>query len=281
LSHDQCCKFWVYVSKHWDKNTEKTLSDALLKVPVNLGSDGILLCNKSDVFIADDLQLKYLFEQSSSESIFVWYPQPSLPYLPRTKLLEIYRKIGVRTISESVRKEELSFANDVELQVTPREKLIGKALFRLILGFLAGPTVEMEAEKRREAVQCLVNVTVVETNEPITVSYNLPLSSGKVLNVRGSRKIRFDRETSKIFIQKMDRCRENKSIIEFATFFSEAISENVLWDRTEHIEALSELIKLAFVLDFNEEAVDFLMKSKNLQIFKEDEEFLKSVYPSD
>ncbi|KAK9928973.1 hypothetical protein M0R45_026084 [Rubus argutus] len=280
LSHDECCKFWSSISKHWNSKTEKALADTMVKVPVNSGTEGILLCDKSDVFIADDLQLKYLFEQSCPESIFVWYPQPSLPSMPRTKLLEIYRKIGVHTISESVQKEESSLADDVEVECFPREKLIKKALFRLILGFLAAPAMEMEAEKRCEAVQGLVNVTVVETTEPITVSYNLPLSSGKVLNVTGSRKIRFDRANSKIFHQKLGKCGGQKSIIESATSFSQAISEIVLWKSTDEIDSLSELIKVGALLHFNEEAVDFLMKSKNLQIFMEDEEFLKSVYPS-
>ncbi|KAM1025525.1 hypothetical protein TB2_038051 [Malus domestica] len=279
LSHDQCCKFWLYVSKHWNLKTEKSLADALLKVPVYSGSGEILLSNKEDVFIADDLQLQCLFEQSS-HLIFAWYPQPSLASLPRTKLLEMYKKIGVRVISESVHKEELSLANDAELQIIPRERVFAKALLRLILGFLAGPPIEMEVEKRQKAVQGLFNVAVLETHEPIIVSYDLPLSSGRILNVRGTRKIRWDRKNSKFFIQKMDKSGGQKSTIEFATYFAEAVSDCVLWECTEHIPALLELIKWAFVLEFNEEAVDFLMKSKNLQIFVEDAEFLNSAYPS-
>ena len=69
--------------------------------------------------------------------------------------------------------------------------------------------------------------------------------------------------------------------MEYAIYFSEAISEGVLWENSDHIGALSELIKLAFMVEFNEEAVRFLMKFKNLQIFLEDEEFLASVFPSD
>ncbi|XP_050150899.1 uncharacterized protein LOC126625839 [Malus sylvestris] len=278
LLHDQCCMFWLYVSKHWNLKTEKSPADAVVKVPVYSRSGKILLCNKEYVFIADDLQLQCLFEQSS-QSIFVWYPQPSLASLPRTKLLEMYKKIGVRTISESVQKEEVSLANDAELQIIPRERLFGKALLRLILGFLAGPPIEMEVEKRRKAVQGLVDVAVLETPEPIAVRYDLPLSSGEVLNVRGTRKIRWDRKNSKCFIQ-MDKSGRQKKTIEFATYFAEAISECVLWEFTELIPALSELIRLAFVLEFNEEDVDFLMKSKNLQIFVEDVEFLNSAYPS-
>ncbi|KAM1339809.1 hypothetical protein ACFX2H_038283 [Malus domestica] len=240
LSHDQCCMLWLYVSKHWNLKMEKSLADAVVKVPVYSGSGGILLCNKEDVFIADDLHLQYLYKQ----------------------------------------KVESSLADDVELLMIPTKKLMGKTLLRLILGFLAGPPIEMEVEKRQKAVQGLVDIAVVETPEPITVSYDLPLSSGEVLNVRGTRKIRWDRENSKFFIQKMDKSGGQKSTIEFATYFAEAISECVLWECTEHIPALSELIKLAFVLEFNEEAVDFLMKLKNLQIFVEDGEFLNSAYPS-
>ncbi|KAM1146798.1 hypothetical protein PS1_038944 [Malus domestica] len=240
LSHDQCCMFWLYVSKHWNLKMEKSLADAVVKVPVYSGSGGILLCNKEDVFIADDLHLQYLYKQ----------------------------------------KVESSLADDVELLMIPTKKLMGKTLLRLILGFLAGPPIEMEVEKRQKAVQGLVDIAVVETPEPIIVSYDLPLSSGEVLNVKGTRKIRWDRENSKFFIQKMDKSGGQKSTIEFATYFAEAISECVLWECTEHIPALSELIKLAFVLEFNEEAVDFLMKLKNLQIFVEDGEFLNSAYPS-
>ncbi|PQQ17198.1 uncharacterized protein Pyn_20836 [Prunus yedoensis var. nudiflora] len=252
LSHDQCCKFWVYVTKHWNLKKEKSLADALLK----------------------------LFEQASHHPLFVWYPQPSLPALPRTALLEMYRKIGVRTISESVQKLEVSPENGIE-QVVPRDNFIGKGLLRLILGFLADTTLKMEAERRHEAVQGLLNLTVAERTEPITISYKLSLSSGEILNVRASRKMRLDKEKSNFFTQKMDRSGGLKSVIELATYFAEVISGGVLWENTDYIPALSGLIKLAFVLEFNEEAIDFLMKSKNLQIFMEDEEFLKSAYPSD
>ncbi|XP_059440914.1 uncharacterized protein LOC132173427 [Corylus avellana] len=282
LQHADCCKFWVYVSKHWSTKTERTLADSLVKLPVGSGSDGILLSNKHDVFIADDLQLKDLFEQSSPQPIFVWYPQQSLPSLPRTKLLEIYTKIGVRTISESVQKEESSLVGVAHLnEVNPMEFLITKGLVRLILGFLAGPTIKMEAERRHKAIKGLLNITFLETVEPITVNYSLSLSSGDFVKAKASRVMLWDRESSKFVAQKLDRSVGYKNIIEYATYFSEAISEGLLWENDDHIGALSELIKLGFTLEFNEEAVEFLMKSKNLQIFMEDEEFLASTFPSD
>ncbi|KAG6672488.1 hypothetical protein I3842_16G059700 [Carya illinoinensis] len=280
LSHEDCFKFWVYVSKHWSGKTERTLTDRLEKLPVASDSNGILLSNKHDVFIADDLQLKDLFEQVSPRPIFVWYPERSSPSLPRTKLLEMYRKIGVRTISESIKKEEASMVDVAQLnQVNPKDILIKKGLVRLILGFLADPVLKIEVERRHEAVKGLLNMTFLETVEPITVNYTLSLSSGENMELKASRMIRWDREESKFFAQKLDKSSGYKNMIEYATYFSEAISEGLLWENSDHIGALFELIKLCFVLEYNEEAIGFVMKTKNMQIFMEDEEFLASIFP--
>ncbi|KAG4998936.1 hypothetical protein JHK87_020008 [Glycine soja] len=66
------------------------------------------------------------------------------------------------------------------------------------------------------------------------------------------------------------------SILKYAAYFSEAISVGVLREDVDHVIALSELIKLGFLVKFNEEAVDFLMESKDLQIFLEDEELSRA-----
>jgi sacsin len=171
-------------------------------------------------------------------------------------------------------------ADGVKLKpLNPRVLFIGKEMVRLILGFLADPSLKMQVKKRHEAVQCLLNITALVTAEPITVSYSLSLSSGEIVKVRGSRMIRWDRTSSKFYTQKPDKAGGPKVRIEYATYLAEAIAEGVLWDKEDHISALSELIKLAVLVSFNEEAVQFLMKSKNLQIFEEDEEFLSAAFP--
>ncbi|KAH8486640.1 hypothetical protein H0E87_025595 [Populus deltoides] len=280
LSHAQCCAFWECVMSQWSSEVETTLADGIMKLPVLSGCGEILLLDKNDVFVADDLLLKELFEKLSPRPVLVWYPQPSLPSLPRSKLLEIYRKIGVRTISESAQKEELSLADGVKLKpLNPSVLFIGKEMVRLILGFLADPSLKMQVKKRHEAVQCLLNITALVTAEPITVSYSLSLSSGEIVKVRGSRMIRWDRTSSKFYTQKPDKAGGPKVRIEYATYLAEAIAEGVLWDKEDHISALSELIKVAVLVSFNEEAVQFLMKSKNLQIFEEDEEFMSAAFP--
>ncbi|XVE56518.1 hypothetical protein DITRI_Ditri04bG0017100 [Diplodiscus trichospermus] len=281
LSHVECCAFWRFVMHHKSSKDEQILAERLVKVPVESGSDGIMLVDKHDVFIADDLQLKDLFVRSSSRPLFVWYPQPSLPLLPQTMLLELYIKIGVRMISEAVQKKELSLTNSLELkQVNGRDVMIGKELVRLILSFLAGSSLKMEADKRHEAVRCLLDLTVLETLEPVAVRYTLLFSTGETQQVTASRRVRWDKESSEFVIQKMDESAGQKSLLEYATYFSEAIAEGVLRGNEDQISSLSELIKLAFILKFNEEAVGFLMKTKNLRVFVEDEEFLSNAFPN-
>ncbi|CAL5348684.1 unnamed protein product [Camellia sinensis] len=281
LSHSECCAFWKFVMKHWSSKTEKFLAENLLKLPVFSGSGEILLVDKRNVFIADDLPLKDLFEQSSCNPLFVWYPQPSLPSLPRFMLLEIYSKIGVRNISESVLKEVSTMDGDGLEQVNLSEILIGKGLVKLILGFLAGFSLKMEEEKRHEAVRNLLDLTVIETNDPISIGYSLSLSLGERLKKETKPMIRWDRESKKLFTVKMDRSGGHRKNIEYATCFSEAISEGLLWENEDHIRELAELIKLAFVLEFDEGAIEFLMKTQNLQLFLEDDRFISSAFPTD
>ncbi|KAF6161573.1 hypothetical protein GIB67_009452 [Kingdonia uniflora] len=270
-----------YVGKHWTAKTEKRLGDSLVKVATKTVSDEIMLFDKQDVFIPDELQLKDLFENVSSNPIFVWYSHLNLPSVPRKKLNEIYKGIGVPTISESVCKVDISSSDAMKFdEANPNQTLISKGMIELILGFLADPSLSIDAEERGKTVKGLLNLTVFETKEPITVSYNLLLSSGENLNVKMCRMVYWNREHSKMFTQKMDRLSARKANVEYATYFSEVISEGLLWERAELIPALSELIKLGWLLEFDKDSIEFVMKNKNLQLFAEDEYFLKSAFSS-
>ncbi|MCH93250.1 sacsin, partial [Trifolium medium] len=157
-------------------------------------------------------------------------------------------KIGARNISESLSREESSLLNDggVKLKhVDPNDIFNLKGLVKLILGFLACSSLEMEPKKRHEAVQSLLSLSFHETKEPIN---------------------------------KMDR--DGSDSMKHATNFSEAIAEGVLREYHDHVPALSELIRIGFFEKFKNEEIDFLMDSKNLQIEHEDEEFLRSAFAS-
>nr|DAD22702.1 TPA_asm: hypothetical protein HUJ06_024165 [Nelumbo nucifera] len=283
LKNDECCAFWLYVLRNWSSNSMmgKLLSNSLSKLPVDTGTGEILLVGKQDVFIPDDLQLKDLFEKASLHPLFVWYPQRGLHSICRSKLFGIYGTIGVQTISGAVKMDQSFKLECAEPQkVKSNEKHIEKGLCRLILGFLGDPSLELDVVRRHQILKYLLDVTVFETEEPITVSYTLPLSSGNDVIVKASRMIRWERENFKLFTQKMDSSSRHKTKIELATYFSEVISEGLLWEKEDEIASLSELIKLGFLLEFEEDAINFLVKSKNLQVSMEDEEFLSSAFTS-
>ncbi|KAK9080568.1 hypothetical protein SSX86_000326 [Deinandra increscens subsp. villosa] len=280
ITHTECCAFWEFVVKNWNSKTEETFTKSLSKLPVSSpNSDGIFLSDKHDVFIGDDLFLVDLF-QSFSRPIFVWYPQPSSKTLTRTKLVDIYSKLGVRTISESALKN-LSDVDHVKFnQIHSKERIIKKGLFKLILGYLADPNLKLDTLKRHKTVSRILGIEVFETVDPMIVKYSLSLSCGNVVNVEAKRMVRWDKQNSRLFMQKLERkCCGYKNVLEYASHFGEVIAEGVLWENEDAVPKLAELIRLGFLLEFDEEAVDFLMKTKNLQIFLEDRDYLASTFP--
>ncbi|XP_059306209.1 uncharacterized protein LOC132057600 [Lycium ferocissimum] len=71
LAQSECQTFWEFIVKHCSSRTENFLSrtenflsENLSKLPAGSGLKGILMLDKRDVFIADDLYLKDLFEHS-------------------------------------------------------------------------------------------------------------------------------------------------------------------------------------------------------------------------
>lgn len=64
--------------------------------------------------------------------------------------------------------------------------------------------------------------------------------------------------------------------MEFATNFADEISQGLLFEKADQVPLLAELIKIGSLMDFHAAAVEYLLKSKNLQLFPEDEEFLNT-----
>ncbi|GER48205.1 DNA binding [Striga asiatica] len=282
LESSECLAFWSYVARHWGPKAREALSESFQKLPVFCGSGGgILLVDKRDVFIPDDLYLKDLFESSaSSRPLFAWWPRPSSKYLPRNKLLDIFGKIGARNLSESVeRVEDSSTRVWPAAQESSGEAFVRKRGFvKLILGFLAG--LEIEPDERHSAVKNLLEATVIETPSPITIEYRLRLKSGEVVSAGARGLMRWERDTCRFFMHGSGGSGGFKNILERGICFARVVSKGLMWDKEDEIGPLVELVELGFLLEFDEAAVEFLMKTKNLQIFLEDEEFLSPALPS-
>ncbi|PWA51666.1 DNA binding,ATP binding protein [Artemisia annua] len=276
ITNTECCAFWEFVASNWNPKTEETFNKNLSKLPVlDDTPDKISLIDKCDILIGDDLFLMGRFQ--SIRPIFVWYPQPSPKSLTRMKLVDIYSKLGVRTLSESAQKIISDVDQVGSKPVNPSEKIVTKGLFKLILGFLADPKLKFEAERRHEMASRVLAVKAFETSEPMTVKYSLSFSSGDVL-IEANRMIHWDKQNSKFFMQKLDRSSGYKHLMEYASHFGEVIAKGVIWENEELVPRLSELIRLGFLVEFDEEAVEFLLENKNLQIFLEDQEYLSSKF---
>ncbi|KAJ6837125.1 uncharacterized protein M6B38_121290 [Iris pallida] len=270
----ECSAFWVFIAKHWSGSTEQLLKGRIKKLPV-FTENGVSLSNKQDVFIPDDLLLKDLFDEVAPNPLFIWYPQTKLASTSRSKMNTIFRSLGVQSISEATRKDEAFECTEFR-KINPGDTVIKTGLLRLVLGFLADPSLDIPADDRHQIVGYLFNTAVFETDDPIAANYSLTLSSGKTLVAKASRIFRWERENLKLYVHKMDRSSGQKGNIEFATYFSEVISEGLLYEKVDRIPALAELVKLGCLVDFDEMAVKFLLQRKNLQLFSEDEELLSS-----
>uniref|UniRef100_A0A0E0MMB3 Uncharacterized protein n=1 Tax=Oryza punctata TaxID=4537 RepID=A0A0E0MMB3_ORYPU len=270
-----CAAFFEFVDKNWNTEIGKYLAGSITKVPVCSG-DQILLLPKQDVFIPDDLLLEDLFRMQAEQPLFVWYPPASLSLLSPAKLNEIYSTIGVQKISKVVTRDESEDLKlDHSLTMVQKGTVIKPGLLRIILAFLADPSLDLPAEKRHEMISRLTNVVVYETAMPLTASYQVGLSSGRSLNVKSARIFRWEREESRIFMTKNYGLVSlaNAERVQCAAYFAEEISKGLLFERTDRVPALAELITAGFLLDFDVPAVRFLLKFKNVRLLEEDEQF--------
>ncbi|XP_042395852.1 uncharacterized protein LOC121986110 [Zingiber officinale] len=279
LTVQQCSAFWVFIAKHWNRNTEKLLLGSLSKLPVE-SNDEIILSNKQDVFIPDDLLLKELFDKVSG-TIFVWYPQVTTPALSRANMNKIYRSIGVQSISEAVENDESFRTTACVRKVDPRSLVSNNGVLRIVLAFLSDTSLDILANERHRLVKYLLDLEVLEIDEPVTISYKLTLSSGTILDSKAIRMFRWEKDKAKLFLQRDEGgTKRKRHDIEYATNFADVIAKGLLFEMPDQIASLAELIRLGCLLDFEEDAVDYLLKTKNLQLFPEDKEFLSSISPT-
>jgi sacsin len=154
-----------------------------------------------------------------------------------------------------------------------QRELISVGLLKIVLAFLADPALDISIKERHRMVSCLFNVIVLETDKPITVGYFVKLSCGRVVDVKASRMLRWERVNSKLYAQRRNGATSYKEKIEFATNFANEIAQGLLFEMADQIPSLAEIIKIGSLVDFQEATVEYLLKSKNLQLFPEDEAF--------
>ncbi|KAK9270006.1 hypothetical protein L1049_025579 [Liquidambar formosana] len=283
VTASECCFFWGHMLDNWNPHTEEILKQKLTKIPATTSTgDGIHLVNKEEVFIPDDLQLKKSFLSIDRIPLFVWFPKcGSLSSVPARRLYQIYDSLGVRKISDSVKWNVNSMLSLDQLKkVEPRIGLIGRGLIKIVLAFLAGPLINMSVEERYKVANSLLDLSVFESNEQIRVSYQLVPSVNTTLEVEVKKVVLWEKNYQRLLIDKSSYDGRNTNI-EFVTCYAQEIAEGLLaQEQADAADNLSKIIQMGFMFKFKEDAVDYYLMRENLELFKEDEEFLEAAFPT-
>ncbi|XP_027182294.1 uncharacterized protein LOC113780715 [Coffea eugenioides] len=263
--------FWGYILRNWDDSTLEILERNINAFPAVDVSGGIQLVDRGEVFIADDLQLKKSFKESSKRPLFIWFPQDDLNF--QNRLSEIYCCLGVQKLSESVE----CLVNGDFHQMDPEDNIIGKLLVKIVMGFLAS-RINMPLGARLRKAKSLLDLPIFGTDKPLEVTYSLQVpSSGPEVHVGIYKKVFWDRNSKRLLIHTPSWSGGQKDI-QLVTDYARAISEVVLSNCSGHVD-LCHIIKLGFAFGFQENEIDELLMIENLAVSSEDTDFIDHVFP--
>ena len=226
---------------------------------------------KEELFIADDFQLKQAFTEASEKSLFAWFPP--MHSSSQAKLLEIYASLGVRKISEAV-QFDLHCTMSASKKIEKTDIPIGKALIKLVLAH-----ANMPMEEKHKTTKSLLELAVYGTEE-ISIQYALQLLLQKRrLEVEIKKMVLWEKNSQRQLAKK-STWNEGKKDVEFIAYFAQAISEAVLSDSRDQMDILCRIIQMGMALELEEDAVDSLLWTQNLELSFEDKEFLDHPFPS-
>ncbi|KAM5559542.1 hypothetical protein ABKV19_020949 [Rosa sericea] len=279
---EECNSFWGCVLDNWNQHVEDTLKEKLTKLPATISSmvGEIYVMSREEVFIADDLQLKTIFSSCDKVPLFVWFPKSnSSSFIPPRRLRKIYDCLGVKRISQSVEYNVTGMESLDHLEkVEPRNELIRRGLIKIILGFLAGPLVDMPLKERHKAAKLISVLSVYKSDKPIKVCYRLMPSASTTVEVEKIKLVLWEKNLQRLLIDRL-AYEDGKADLEFVTSFADELAQGLLADaRPTAADALSKIIQMGFMFDFIENEVDFLLMKENLELYMEDEQFLDSAF---
>ncbi|KAJ4766061.1 ATP/DNA binding protein [Rhynchospora pubera] len=281
LALQECCAFWEYAVANWDQHSNM-IKEKIKKVPCTCTEvSAIQLVDIENSALPDDLELKKLFTHSNEEALFVWYPFEDSPTIPLRQLFEIYCEIGVKRLSEMV-TSSVSFRikNRSHEDLALKDGLIVAGLLKILLGFLAGPRIRMPLRKRHEAVLAILNLKFRSCDEPVMLDHVLVFPSCKDYYAKGRRVVFFDKAAQTLFVHRGTFEKRHTSI-EFMTYFARAISSILPLDMAYLHNDICRLIQTGIISGFEEDAVKFILETENLHVFREDEEFVSTLFSTE
>lgn len=171
VTTEECCSFWRYVTENWNSDVKDILKQKLTKLPAVVSGKLYIAC-KEELVIPDDLQLKKVFLDSVTLPVFAWVPKSSsLSSVSLRRLFEIYESLGVEKLSKSI---VCLVGNMQSLErpkmAKPRHGLRLKNFAKLVLGFLAGPRVNMPLNERHMVTKSLLDLSVY-ASKPLKICF--------------------------------------------------------------------------------------------------------------
>lgn len=104
------------------------------------------------------------------------------------------------------------------------------------------------------------------------------LLKGEKLVVKVKKVMRWEREEGVVYVEKMKKSCGKRKVLEYVMCFVEVIVKGVMSGREDFIERLLELVKMVYLVEFDEEVLEFFMKFKNFEVYEEDEKLILDVF---
>ena len=166
---------------------------------------------------------------------------------------------------------DLHCTMSVSEKIDKTDSMIGKALIKLVLDF-----VEMPMEEKHKIAKSLLELSIYGTECPISARYalQLPLQKRR-LEVEIEKMVLWEKNSQRLLVKK-STWNQGKKDLEFIASFARAISEAVLPNSSDQKNKLCKIIQMGS----EEDAVDYLLWTENLELSVEDKEFLDRLFPS-
>lgn len=161
------------------------------------------------------------------------------------------------------------------------DSLTGVNLVKIILGFLAGPQVNMPLEERRNAASSIFKLVVYKIDEPYRYIYRLMRSESTRADVKHVKLVSWKKKSGRLLIDNSGYTNR-KFDLQFVAAFADELAQGLLEQARvrPYTATLSKIIQIGFMFDFNEKEVDGLLMRENLELSVEDQKFLDATFSS-
>ncbi|MCO5549091.1 hypothetical protein L7F22_002557 [Adiantum nelumboides] len=281
VGKEDCQNTWCIIAKGWESFVEKASWELQVflkrcRIPCETvesgeGSNTLWLARPSEVLYADDLILAETFQQAFPSLKFAWYPRcaDAAPWVDN--LVKCYTDLGVKRLSHVLVGGPALYTSRVKgLPDLCQKGNIGRGVYRSILGYLADPKHMLSAGARKRMVNQLRNVEVWHVEEVGEVEYKISLG-GKEYAASRVTHVRWEKGEKKIYVALPGRCSKAQVAHELASEMARGV---VGGERVLLVRGLQDFLLLASGLHFEDDAMQYLLRVRNLRLMLEDEGLL-------